>query len=226
MWRAIKNNLILSLCAFATLCFCASYLHADEQIILARLKYGGGGDWYNDPGELPSLAREAKKRAKISVSEKQKVVTLLDADLYKYPFLFMTGHGNISFSAEEAKALRKYVEAGGFLYADDDYGMDEAFRRELKKSFPGIKWLELPQSFPLYHCFYNFPKGLPKIHEHYPGPPKGYGIFIKGRLAVYYTYNTNISDGWDPPDVHNDPPEIREKAFRMGVNLLVYVLTN
>ena len=225
MWNRI-SEFFAFLCVFVSLWLYVNPVFSDEQIVLARLKYGGGGDWYNGPTEIPNFARELKKRVKMNVSEKEKVVTLLDNDLYKYPFLFMTGHGNVSFTTQEVKALREYLEAGGFLYADDDYGMDTSFRRELKKVFPDAKWQEIPWNHPLYNGYYKFPKGLPKIHEHEPGPPKGLGIFIKGRLVVFYTFNTNISDGWDSPDVHNDPPEKREQAFRMGVNLLVYVLTN
>ncbi len=224
--RAKRSNLILSFCILVSWWLSFICVSANEPIVLARLKYGGGGDWYNGPTEIPNFARELKKRIQLNVSEKEKVVTLLDKDLYKYPFLFMAGHGNVSFTPQEAKALREYLEAGGFLYADDDYGMDASFRREMKKVFPEAKWQEIPRNHLLYNGFYKFPKGLPKIHEHEPGPPKGLGIFIKGRLVVFYTFNTNISDGWDSPDVHNDPPEKREQAFRMGVNLMVYVLTN
>lgn len=225
MWNRI-SEFFAFLCVFVSLWLYVNPVFSGEQIVLARLKYGGGGDWYNGPTEIPNFARELKKRVKLSVSEKEKVVTLLDSDLYKYPFLFMTGHGNVSFTKEEVKALRDYLEAGGFLYADDDYGMDASFRREMKKVFPDTKWQEIPWNHSLYNCFYKFPKGLPKIHEHEPGHPKGYGLFIKGRLAVFYTFNTNISDGWDSPDVHNDPLGKREQAFRLGVNLMVYVLMN
>jgi len=158
------------------------------------------------------------------VQSDEAQVSLLDDKLYQFPFLFMTGHGNISFSDEEVRRLRHYLQSGGFLYADDDYGMDESFRREMKKVFPNSELVELPFDHPIYHCFYDFPSGLPKIHEHYEGPPKGYGIFIGGRMVVFYTYNSNISDGWT--DRYNDPPEIREQAIRMGINIITYFLTN
>ncbi len=193
------------------------------QFQIARLKYSGGGDWYNDPEIIPNLCKELNKRTNISALTDEAQVSLLDEKLYNYPFLFMTGHGNISFSDEEVRRLRGFLERGGFLYADDDYGMDESFRREMKKVFPNAELVELPIDHPIYHSFYHFPQGLPKIHEHYEGPPKGYGIFIGGRMAVFYTYNSNISDGWT--DRYNDPPEKREEAIRMGINIIVYFLT-
>ncbi|MEO0004717.1 MAG: DUF4159 domain-containing protein [candidate division WOR-3 bacterium] len=193
------------------------------QFQIARLKYSGGGDWYNDPEIIPNLCKELNKRTNITALTDEAQVSLLDEKLYNYPFLFMTGHGNISFSDEEVRRLRGFLERGGFLYADDDYGMDESFRREMKKVFPNAELVELPIDHPIYHSFYHFPQGLPKIHEHYEGPPKGYGIFIGGRMAVFYTYNSNISDGWT--DRYNDPPEKREEAIRMGINIIVYFLT-
>ena len=193
-------------------------------VTLARLKYQGGGDWYNDPDILPNLAKELNQRTNIAAYENEMVTTLLDDKLYNYPFLFMTGHGNISFNDQEVARLRSYLINGGFLYADDDYGMDESFRREIAKVFPNQQLVELPFDHPIYHMIYSFTNGLPKIHEHYEGPPKGFGIFYKDRLVVFYTYNTNISDGWTPS--HNDPPEKREAAFQMGVNIIAYVLSH
>ncbi len=194
-----------------------------SQLQIARLKYGGGGDWYNDPEIIPNLCRELNRRTNIRAFTDEAQVSLLDEELYQYPFLFMTGHGNVSFSDEEVRRLRHYLESGGFLYADDDYGMDASFRREMKKVFPNSELVELPLDHPIYHSFYNFPQGLPKIHEHYEGPPRGYAIFLGGRMVVFYTYNSNISDGWT--DRHNDPPEVREQAIRMGINIISYFLT-
>ncbi|MEO0085312.1 MAG: DUF4159 domain-containing protein [candidate division WOR-3 bacterium] len=197
---------------------------AVAQLQIARLKYSGGGDWYNDPDAIPSLCREIRRRTNIQVADDEARVELMDEKLFNYPFLFMTGHGNVSFSDAEVGRLRRFLEAGGFLYADDDYGMDESFRREMRRAFPQSELVELPFEHPIYHQVYDFPNGLPKIHEHDEGPPHGYGIFIGGRLAVFYTFNTNISDGWTA--THNDPPEVREQAFRMGVNIVSYFLTN
>ncbi len=192
-------------------------------LTLARLQYEGGGDWYNDPDVLPNLAKEINKRTTLKVSETQAIVKANDPEIFSYPFVYMTGHGRVRFSDEDVKNLRKYLENGGFLYADDDYGMDKSFREEIKKIFPDSPLVEVPFDHPIFHIFYNFQNGLPKIHEHYPGPPKGYAIFYGGRMVVFYTYNTNISDGWTPN--HNDPPEKREAAFRMGVNIVLYALT-
>ncbi|MGQ9707962.1 MAG: DUF4159 domain-containing protein [bacterium] len=194
------------------------------QLQIARLKYSGGGDWYNDPEIIPNLAQELNRRTNIRVLTEEAQVSLLDDKLYQYPFLFMTGHGNVNFSDEEISRLRRFLEAGGFLYADDDYGMDESFRQQLKRLFPNSELVELPIDHPIYHCFYNLPQGLPKIHEHYEGPPRGYGIFVGGRMVVFYTYNSNISDGWT--DRYNDPEEKQEQAIRMGINIITYFLTN
>jgi hypothetical protein len=195
-----------------------------QNFTIARLKYEGGGDWYNDPDIIPNLAQELNKRTNIKSEIIEKVVSLKDEELFRYPFLFMTGHGNINWSDEEVSNLREFLTSGGFLYADDDYGMDESFRREIKKAFPDCDLIELPANHLIYRIIYNFPGGLPKIHEHYQGPPKGLGIFYQGRLVVFYTWNSNISDGWT--DTHNDPPEKREQAFQMGINIVAYALTH
>lgn len=194
-------------------------------LAIVRLKYRGGGDWYNDPSIIPNLANEINKRTSISIQTNEVVLSLSDDKLFRYPFLFMTGHGNITFSNDEVKRLRKFLENGGFLYADDDYGMDKSLRREIKKVFPDKKLIEIPDDYPIYHCFYDL-NGLPKIHKHYGGPPEGFGIFYKGRMVVFYTYDTNISDGWADPEVHNDPPEKREESFKMGINIFLYALTH
>ncbi len=191
-------------------------------LVLARVQYEGGGDWYNDPEVLPNLARELQNRVGLDVLTDQHVVKLTDPDLSEYPFLYLTGHGQVRFTKQEAAALRRYLISGGFLYADDDYGMDESFRQAIKQVFPDKELKEVSFSHPIYHMFYDL-QGPPKIHEHRPGPPKAYGIFLNGRLAVFYTYNSNVSDGWT--DRHDDPPDIREKAFQMGVNTVLYAIS-
>lgn len=202
-------------------------LPADQPgVVIARVKYDGGGDWYNDPSMLPNLSKEINRRTSIRAKEEQAVVSADKEELFRYPFSFLTGHGNISFNEREVMNLRRYLTGGGFLYADDDYGMDKAFRREMGKVFPDQELIEVPFDHPIYHCFYPFPNGLPKIHKHDGKPPKGYGIFHKGRMVVFYTYETNISDGWADPQVHQDPPEKREEAFKMGINIVVYAMTH
>lgn len=193
---------------------------------IARLKYQGGGDWYNDPSIIPNLLAFLGQETSIQTAADEKKVEIMDQDFFAYPFVFMTGHGRITFSDEEAQRLRKYLVSGGFLYADDDYGMDKYFRAMMKKVFPDKDLVELPFNHPIYHCHFHFAQGVPKIHEHDGGPPHAYGIFHEGRMVVYYTFNTNISDGWADPDVHKDPEEVRLQALRMGVNIVVYALTN
>ncbi|MFQ5601797.1 MAG: DUF4159 domain-containing protein [bacterium] len=194
--------------------------------VLARLKYHGGGDWYNDPSIIPNLLNFMSQNTNIKVGEKEQTVEIVNEDLFSFPIIFMTGHGRISFSKEEAARLRLYLTSGGFLFADDDYGMDKSFREEIKKVFPEQPLVEIPFSHPIYHCHFEFPNGLPKTHEHDGGPPKGYGIFYDGRLVVFYVFNSNISDGWADPQVHGDPPEVRQRALEMGTNIVVYALTN
>jgi len=195
-----------------------------DRLVVARLQYGGGGDWYNDRSILPNLMREIERRTGIAAAGQEAIVKLTDAELFQYPFLFMTGHGNVKFDQEEAERLRLYLSSGGFLYIDDDYGMDKAVRRELKKVFPGQELIELPFNHPIYHLMYDFPSGLPKIHEHDGKPPRGWGLIHEDRLVLFYTYETNISDGWADPEVHQDPQQIREQAFQMGVNILLYAM--
>jgi hypothetical protein len=194
---------------------------------IARLKYSGGGDWYNDPSAEVNMMNYLKKNTSIDVDEsKFYTVDVASDEIYDYPFILITGHGNIDFSDTEVKRLRKYLENGGFIYADDDYGMDESFRREIKKIFPDNELKELPFNHKLYTSHYSFPKGLPKIHEHDSKPPQGFGIWVQGKLCVYYTYETNISDGWADPREHDDPQDKRDESFRMGTNIIVYVLSN
>jgi hypothetical protein len=231
---AAKCSFWAYVCASAVLwgCFCLPFFDAPEaqgsgesgELVLARLQYGGGGDWYNDRSIIPNLTREVNLRTEIRASEEEMIVELTDPELFQHPFLFMTGHGNVRFSEEEIARLHLYLTSGGFLYADDDYGMDESFRREIARVFPDKNLIELPFSHPIYHLLYDFPDGLPKIHEHDGKPPQGFGLFHEDRLVLFYTYETNISDGWADPEVHRDPPEIREQAFRMGLNIVLYAL--
>jgi hypothetical protein len=195
-------------------------------VTVGRLKYGGGGDWYVNPTSLPNLLTALRERTDLGVAEKPVTVAPEDEDLLLCPIVHMTGHGRVAFSDDEAAALRKYLERGGFLWADDNYGMDPSFRDAMSKVLPGSPLVELPFDHPIYHSFYDFPQGLPKIHEHAGGPPHGYGLFLDGRLVVFYSFNTDIGDGMEDHEVHNDPPEKHEAALRMGVNIVVYALSN
>ena len=193
---------------------------------IARVKYSGGGDWYTGTTAPGNLLKFVKENTNIDTAEKEVTVSLLNDDMYLYPYHYITGHGNIRFSAKEVERLRKYLINGGFLHADDCYGMDKSFRREMKKVFPELELVELPFSHNIYHSFFDFPGGLPKIHEHDGGPPHGYGLFYEGRLVTFYSFNTDLGDGWEDPEVHNDPPEKRLSALKMGTNIIVYALTN
>lgn len=193
---------------------------------VARLKYNGGGDWYNDPQEEINLLKYVRQNTLIDVDPVYEFVEVSSDKFFTYPFIFLTGHGNMTFSDIERKRIRTYLENGGFIYADDDYGMDKAFRRELKKIFPEQEFIELPYSFGLYHAQYNFPQGPPKSHEHDGKPPQGFGLFHNGRLVLYYTYESNPSDAWNDPEVHGDSPEKREEALRFGTNIIVWALTH
>lgn len=195
-------------------------------IKLARLKYAGGGDWYNDQSAEVNLLRFIRQHTSIDVDPVYEFVDLNSDQLFSYPLIFMTGHGNISLTEQETRRLRTYLENGGFLCADDDYGMDKAFRREMRKVFPGQELVELPFNHGLYRCKFDFPNGPPKTHEHDKKPAQGFGLFHNGRLVVYYTYEANPSDGWADAEVHDNPPAKREEALRFGTNIIVWALTN
>lgn len=196
---------------------------AEYWVRIARVKYGGGGDWYADPSSIPNWLKEFEKRTGIKTYPEEKVVSLSDENLRAFPFLYMTGHGTVRLSDKEVEALRRHLEEGGFLYADDCYGMDESFRAMVRKLFPEAELEELPNTHPIYHNFYDLP-GLPKIHEHDGKPPQGLGVTLGGRLVLFYTYETDIGDGLEDARVHNDPPEKREQAVKMAVNILMYAI--
>ncbi len=198
----------------------------ESQFRIARLKYSGGGDWYNDPSAEVNLLKFVQQNTDVDADPRYEFVDLSSEKLFTYPFLFITGHGNINLSNYEVQRLRTYLTNGGFLYADDDYGMNAPFRREMKKVFPDRDFVELPFSYGLYHCHFDFPHGAPKTHEHDGKPPQGFGIFQNGRLVVYYTYESNPSDGWTDPEIHGDPELVRQEALRFGTNIVVWALTH
>jgi hypothetical protein len=219
----MKSSFFLGFLCFTTVCL--SQPQIESAFRIARLKYNGGGDWYNGPTEEPNLLKFVLQNTNVDVSPQYEYVDLSSDKLYSYSFLFITGHGNIAFSDYEVQRMRTFLMNGGFLYADDDYGMDAAFRREMKKVFPEQNLVELPFTYGLYHCQFQFPNGVPKTHEHDGHPPQGFGIFYKGRLVVFYTYESNPSDGWDDPEVHNDPEPVRQDALRFGTNIVLWALT-
>ena len=192
---------------------------------IARVKYGGGGDWYSDPQSLKELLAFVRSQTHVDVSPREEVVELSSDNLYSFPYVYLTGHGNVRFSEDEAIRLRRYLEQGGFLHIDDNYGLDRHIRREMKKVFPDREFIELPFSHGIYHSRFEFPDGLPKIHEHDGKPPQGFGLLREdGRLMVFYSYESDLGDGWEPESVHNDPPEKRLAALRMGANILTYAM--
>jgi hypothetical protein len=195
---------------------------------IALLKYQGGGDWYaNITTSLPNLVQFSNSNISTRIDEQIKEVTPDSPEIFNYPFIHMTGHGNVFFSEEDVENLRKYLLSGGFLHIDDNYGMDQYVRREIKKLFPNKKLSELSKDHPIFHAYFDFPNGLPKIHEHDGKRPQAFGIYDdNGRLMLLYTYESDLGDGWESPEIHNDPIEIREKALKMGANILFYVFTN
>ena len=217
--------------AVAALCLLAMASSTQAQapsdptrLTIARLHYGGGGDWYANPSSLPNLLERIARDTRLPVARREAVVTPLSPDLHDYPYLYMTGHGNVRFSEAEIVALREYLVTGGFLHADDNYGMDESFRREVRRLFPAAELVAIPFDHPVYHIMYTFPDGLPKIHEHDGLPAEGLGIFFEGRIVIFYSYQSDLGDGWEDTDVHEDPSEARELALQMGVNLFAYAV--
>jgi len=203
----------------------AQEVSASNLPTIARVHYEGGGDWYANPSSLPNLLSEISQRSTIRVADRPVEVRLTDPDLPDYPYLYLTGHGNVSLSDREVEALRRHLRAGGFLHADDNYGLDSSFRREIARVFPDEVLTDVPLDHPVYTIRYAFPDGLPKIHEHDGLPAQGLGIFLEGRLTVFYSYQSDLGDGWEDAAVHRDPPEVREQAIRMGVNLFLYALS-
>ncbi|WP_026709968.1 DUF4159 domain-containing protein [Flavobacterium filum] len=193
---------------------------------IALLKYNGGGDWYANPTSLPNLIRFCNQSIQTKIKQKPSTVEPGSSELFSYPFVHMTGHGNVVFNDNEVKNLRAYLTSGGFLHIDDNYGMDKYIRKEIKKIFPNNELIEIPSTHKIFQGPFSFPNGLPKIHEHEKQKPQAFGIFIEGRLALVYTFETDLGDGWEDEEVHNNPKEVREKALKMGANLVHYVFSN
>lgn len=216
----IRNNIVL-LIIFIMMVPSPAVKSQDIQIGL--MKYQGGGDWYADPTALPNLIAFCNNNLNMNLHEDYAVVEPSGNDLFNYPFIHLTGHGNVIFSEQEAQNIRNYLLGGGFLHIDDNYGLDKHIRREMKKVFPEKEFTELPFDHAIYHQKYTFEEGVPKIHEHDGNPPQGFAIIHEGRVVCYYTYETDLSDGWEDPSVHNNPPGKREQALKMGANIIQYV---
>ena len=215
-------NLIRAL-MLTLLSVCSAILSGQQKTQIALLKYNGGGDWYANPTSLPNLIKFCNQNLGTDLAEEPQVVEVGSSEIFNYPFIHMTGHGNVVFSGEEAMNLRNYLVGGGFLHIDDNYGLDQFIRPQMKKVFPELEFVELPFDHPVYHQKYEFANGLPKIHEHDKKPPQGFGLMYEGRLVCFYSYESDLGDGWEDEDVHHDSREIRLKALQMGANLIQFV---
>jgi len=204
----------------------SSSFQTDYSIKIAKLKYDGGGDWYVNRTALPNLANFCNQNLKTSINPQDEIVEAGSSEIFNYPYVYMTGHGNVLFSPKDASNLRKYLMAGGFLHIDDNYGLDKYVRTEMKKVFPELDFVELPFNHPIYNQRYKFPNGLPKIHEHDGKPAQGFGLIYKGRLVCYYDYECDLGNGWEDPGIYNDSEEKRLKALKMGANIIQYVFSN
>jgi hypothetical protein len=196
-----------------------------QNVQIALLKYTGGGDWYANPTSLTNLIKFCNQNMGTNMNTDYATVEVGSAELFNYPFVHMTGHGNVVFSAQDVRNLREYLISGGFLHISDNYGIDKFVRREMKKVFPELDFIELPFNHPVYSQKYKFPNGLPKIHEHDGKPPQGFGLIWEGRLVCFYDYECDLGDGWEDQDVHKDSNELRTKALQMGANLIRYVFS-
>jgi len=196
-----------------------------QSFSVARVHYGGGGDWYSDPSSIPNLLTYLEKNTPVSTVDEDIHIKLTDKDIYQYPYLYLTGHGNIRLTENEVISLRSILMNNGFLHADDNYGLDASFRRELKRVFPNKELVPLPNDHPIFHNYFSFPNGLPKVHEHDGKPPQALALFEEDRMIVLYTYESDLGDGWEDASVHEDPWPVREAALKMGVNIIYYSLT-
>lgn len=215
-----------SACCFLLILLASVTSAAQPSLKLAKLKYGGGGDWYANKTALPNLIKFCNANLRMNLHPEEDIVEVGSSDLFIYPFVHLTGHGNVLFTEAEARNLRRYLISGGFLHIDDNYGLDPYIRREMKKVFPELSFVELPFNHPVYAQKFTFRNGLPKIHEHDGKPAQGYGLIYEGRLVCFYSYETDLGNGWEDQSVHNDPEELRIQALRMGANLVQYALTS
>jgi hypothetical protein len=215
----------LPVLTIVVLCVSGSAQAQKYSFKIAKLKYNGGGDWYANKTSLPNLIKFCNSNLRMNIAPEEEVAEVGSPELFSYPFVHMTGHGNVVFSDEEAQNLRNYLLGGGFLHIDDNYGLDKFIRLEMKKVLPELEFVELPFTHPIYHQKYQFSSGLPKVHEHDGKPPKGYGLIYQGKLVCYYTYETDLGNGWEDQVIYNDPEEKRQKALQMGANILSYCLT-
>ena len=214
---------------YSTFLYVSTFLYSGKVVpgafSITRIHYDGGGDWYADPSSLPNMLEYLNDYTNVAVNPLEKRAKIGDDIFSESSYLYLTGHGNIKFKEEEAQILRDHLLSGAFLHADDNFGMDKSFRREMKKVFPEKDWVELPLDHPIFNIYYEFPNGLPKVHEHEDNRPQALGLFNKGTLMVLYTFESDLGDGWEDPKVHNDPENIRQSALEMGTNIILYALS-
>jgi len=196
-----------------------------QEFSIARVNYGGGGDWYCDPSSIPNILSYLTKNTSIKAAHDEYRIKLTTKEMRGHPYLYMTGHGNIRFTDEEIIDLREYLFGGGFLHTDDNYGLNTSFRREMKRVFPDRDFVELPHNHAVFHSYFDMPNGLPKIHEHDGKPPQLFALYNEDRIMVIYSFESDLGDGWEDEEVHNDPPELRTAALQMGVNIIYFALT-
>lgn len=223
MKKIIKISLLSLSLSFALL---IQTIAQQPTLKIAKLRYGGGGDWYANKTSLPNLIKFCNQNLKMNLYPEEDIVEVGSGDIFQYPFIHMTGHGNVVFTDAEVQNLRKYLISGGFLHIDDNYGLNKFIRREMKKVFPELEFLELPYNHPIYQQKFKFPNGLPKVHEHDNLPPQGFGLIWQGRLICYFSYECDLGNGWEDQSVYHDPEELRQKALQMGANLVQYAFTN
>ncbi|MCU0392728.1 MAG: DUF4159 domain-containing protein [Thermoflexibacter sp.] len=216
----VKNTLFIII--LIPLTYTLAFAQNEAPLKIAKLKYNGGGDWYANKTSLPNLISFCRKNLNINLAEEEEIVEVGSPELFSYPLVHMTGHGNVVFSETEARNLRNYLIAGGFLHIDDNYGLDKFIRLELKKVFPELELVELPYNHPIYHQKYKFPKGLPKIHEHDGKSPQGLGLVYEGRLVCFYSYECDLGNGWEDQVIYNDSEEARQEALKMGANIVAF----
>ncbi|MEL7004349.1 MAG: DUF4159 domain-containing protein [Bacteroidota bacterium] len=221
----IKLTKSVKLLAAFLLFFSFTTVVGQGKVKIAKLKYNGGGDWYANKTALPNLIDFCNRELRMNLDYEEEVVDVGSSEIFLYPYVYMTGHGNVVFSNSDAQNLRKYLEAGGFLHIDDNYGLDQFIRLEMKKVFPELEFVELPFNHPIYHQKFDFRNGLPKIHEHDGQPAQGFGLILKGRLVAYYSYESDLGNGWEDQSVHKDPEAKRQQALKMGANILTYCFT-
>ena len=221
-YKIFSKLLILKILIFF---LCANFIYSNDQNhTICRVQYSGGGDWYSDPSSVPNLLKYINLNTNIKVHSEEVKISLKDQNIFNYPYLYMTGHGNIKLSEIEIKNLRLHLLNGGFLHVDDNYGLDESFRREIKKVFPKKNLIEIPFNHPIFSSYFIFKNGLPKIHEHDNKPPTAFGLFDSNRLILFYTFETDLGDGWEDASVHNNSDIKRTEALKMGVNIFTYSL--